>query len=54
MGWQKLSGLKENFRTVARELGPSTMKNPNIGEAKTDQGYHLIVVENRRWVKEGK
>lgn len=40
--------LLKEFEEVAFKLEPSTLKNPIIGEAKTNQGYHLIVVTDRR------
>ncbi|KAI0023257.1 FKBP-like protein [Xylariomycetidae sp. FL0641] len=35
------------FEAVAFELAESTNRNVNIGEAKTEHGYHLIMVEKR-------
>lgn len=50
LGWKTKQPwtLKEEFAKVAFNLEPSSLKNPIIGEAKTDQGYHLIVVTDRR------
>ncbi|KAH8757702.1 heterokaryon incompatibility protein-domain-containing protein [Diaporthe sp. PMI_573] len=50
LGWKTKQprSLKAEFEKVAFDLEPSMLKNPNIGEAKTDQGYHLIVVTDRR------
>lgn len=50
MGWKTKQprSLKVEFEKVAFDLEPSTLKNPKIGEAKTDQGYHLILVTDRR------
>ncbi|KAK2605034.1 hypothetical protein N8I77_007913 [Diaporthe amygdali] len=50
LGWKtkKPASLKAEFEKVAFSLEPSSLKSPNIGEAKTDQGYHLIVVTDRR------
>lgn len=50
LGWKTKQppSLKEEFAKVAFDLEPSSLKSPIIGEAKTDQGYHLIVVTDRR------
>jgi len=29
-------------------LEPSTTNNPKIGEAKTEFGYHIIMIEGRK------
>lgn len=42
--------MKRNlkFGDVAFALEVSSVENPIIGEKKTDQGYHIIMVEARR------
>jgi NIMA-interacting peptidyl-prolyl cis-trans isomerase 4 len=40
--------LLADFEKVAYELEPSTTVNPKIGEVKTDEGYHIIMVEGRK------
>jgi NIMA-interacting peptidyl-prolyl cis-trans isomerase 4 len=37
-----------DFEKVAYDLEPSTTANPKIGEVKTSQGYHIIMVEGRK------
>lgn len=44
--WYKIGALK--FGDVAFTLEVSSVENPIIGEKKTDQGYHIIMVEGRR------
>lgn len=50
LGWKTKvpQSLKRDFEEVAFNLEPSTLKKPIIGELKSDQGYHLIVVTDRR------
>jgi parvulin-like peptidyl-prolyl isomerase len=48
LGWREIKFLKTGFKEVAKDLEPSTLKSPIIGEGKTDQGYHLIVVHDRK------
>jgi NIMA-interacting peptidyl-prolyl cis-trans isomerase 4 len=38
----------QDFEKVAYELEPSTTGNPKIGEVKTSEGYHIIMVEGRK------
>jgi NIMA-interacting peptidyl-prolyl cis-trans isomerase 4 len=36
------------FENVAFELQASTTNSPKWGEAKTGEGYHIIMVEGRK------
>ncbi|KAF2798119.1 peptidyl-prolyl cis-trans isomerase [Melanomma pulvis-pyrius CBS 109.77] len=48
LGWKVRGALIADFEKVAYELEPSTTGNPKIGECRTGEGYHIIMVEGRR------
>ncbi|KAK7733924.1 hypothetical protein SLS53_008076 [Cytospora paraplurivora] len=48
LGWKAWGSLLSEFQNAAFELEPSSMASPIIGEAKTNQGYHIIMVQDRR------
>ncbi|KAI9833066.1 MAG: Peptidyl-prolyl cis-trans isomerase pin4 [Sarea resinae] len=48
LGWKTKGSLLEAFEKVAYELQPSTVASPKWGEAKTTEGYHIIMVEGRK------
>ncbi|KAI8941195.1 Peptidyl-prolyl cis-trans isomerase pin4 [Plenodomus lindquistii] len=48
LGWKTRGSLLLEFEKVAYELEPSTTGNPKLGEVKTGEGYHVIMVEGRR------
>ncbi|KAH7070450.1 peptidyl-prolyl cis-trans isomerase pin4 [Paraphoma chrysanthemicola] len=48
LGWKVRGSLMGEFEKVAYELEPSTTGNPKIGEVKTREGYHIIMVEGRK------
>ncbi|KAF1979300.1 peptidyl-prolyl cis-trans isomerase pin4 [Bimuria novae-zelandiae CBS 107.79] len=48
LGWKVRGSLLADFEKVAYELEPSTTANPKIGECKTGEGYHIIMVEGRK------
>ncbi|ROW12489.1 hypothetical protein VMCG_00717 [Cytospora schulzeri] len=48
LGWKEWGSLLSEFQNVAFELEPSSLKSPILGEAKTNQGYHIIMVQDRR------
>ncbi|OAA77714.1 Peptidyl-prolyl cis-trans isomerase, PpiC-type [Akanthomyces lecanii RCEF 1005] len=48
LGWKPKGSFDPNFEEVAFALEPSTTSNPKIGEAKTEFGYHIIMVEGRK------
>lgn len=48
LGWKTRGSLMLEFEKVAYELEPSTTGNPKLGEVKTREGYHVIMVEGRR------
>ena len=48
LGWKVRGSLMQDFEKVAYELEPSTTGNPKIGEVKTSEGYHIIMVEGRK------
>ncbi|KAJ9620544.1 Peptidyl-prolyl cis-trans isomerase pin4 [Taxawa tesnikishii (nom. ined.)] len=48
LGWKTKGSLLPEFENVAFELEPSTTGNPKWGEAKTSEGYHIIMVEGRK------
>ncbi|KAG5922681.1 Peptidyl-prolyl cis-trans isomerase pin4 [Claviceps africana] len=48
LGWKTKGSLDAKFEEVAFALEPSTTSNPKIGEAKTEFGYHIIMVEGRK------
>ena len=47
LGWKIRGSLIAEFEKVAFELEPSTTGNPKIGECRTSEGYHVIMVEGR-------
>lgn len=48
LGWKVRGSLLADFESVAYGLEVSTVGNPKIGEVKTGEGYHVIMVEGRR------
>jgi len=38
----------QDFEKVAYELEPSSTGSPVIGEVKTSEGYHILMVEGRK------
>ena len=52
--WDDAAAAPEDFRLypefekVAYELEISTVASPKVGECKTSEGYHLIMVEGRK------
>ncbi|PSN67955.1 putative peptidyl-prolyl cis-trans isomerase NIMA-interacting 4 [Corynespora cassiicola Philippines] len=48
LGWKVRGSLLAEFEKVAYELEPSTTGSPKIGECKTGEGYHIIMVEGRK------
>ncbi|KAH6888593.1 PpiC-type peptidyl-prolyl cis-trans isomerase [Thelonectria olida] len=48
LGWKVKGSLHPKFEEVAYGLETSTTANPKIGEARTDFGYHIIMVEGRK------
>ncbi|KOS21272.1 Peptidyl-prolyl cis-trans isomerase PIN4 [Escovopsis weberi] len=48
LGWKTKGSLDPQFEEVAFGLEPSTVNSPKIGEAKTQFGYHIIMVEGRK------
>ncbi|KAI1467313.1 FKBP-like protein [Daldinia caldariorum] len=48
LGTQRKGSLQPEFENVAWGLPESKGSNLHIGEAKTEFGYHLIVVEERK------
>ncbi|OAA67395.1 Peptidyl-prolyl cis-trans isomerase, PpiC-type [Cordyceps fumosorosea ARSEF 2679] len=48
LGWKPKGSLDPKFEEVAFALEPSTTNTPKIGEAKTEFGYHIIMVEGRK------
>lgn len=48
LGWKTRGSLDPKFEAVAFALEASTTSNPKIGEAKTEFGYHIIMVEGRK------
>lgn len=43
LGWKGKDALLPEFSKVAFELETSTTNSPKWGEAKTSEGYHIIV-----------
>lgn len=54
LGWKVRGTLDAAFEKAAYELEPSTVGNPKFVEVKTGHGYHIIMVEGRRWVVLGR
>ncbi|THX97413.1 hypothetical protein D6C81_07659 [Aureobasidium pullulans] len=48
LGWKTRGALMPEFENVAFELAASTTNSPKWGEAKTSEGYHIIMVEGRK------
>jgi NIMA-interacting peptidyl-prolyl cis-trans isomerase 4 len=48
LGWKVRGSLMQDFEKVAYELEVSTTASPKIGEVKTSEGYHLVMVEGRK------
>ncbi|KAF2009261.1 peptidyl-prolyl cis-trans isomerase pin4 [Aaosphaeria arxii CBS 175.79] len=48
LGWKTRGSLLADFEKVAYDLEPSTTGNPKLGECKTNEGYHIIMVEGRK------
>ena len=48
LGWKTKGSLAPEFETVAYGLENSTTAAPKYGEAKTEFGYHIIMVEGRK------
>lgn len=48
LGWKTRGNLMPEFENVAFELQASTTNSPKWGEAKTSEGYHIIMVEGRK------
>ena len=48
LGWKRRGDLDPTFEAVAFELEASTTANPRWGEAKTEFGYHVMMVEGRK------
>jgi NIMA-interacting peptidyl-prolyl cis-trans isomerase 4 len=46
LGWKTKGSLDPKFEEVAFALDPSTTNNPKIAEAKTEFGYHIIMVSS--------
>lgn len=48
LGWQERGQLIAAFEKVAYDLEPSSVKSPQYKTAKTEHGYHIIMVEGRK------
>jgi len=48
LGWKTRAELLAEFEAVAFELETSSTTSPFWGEAKTSEGYHIIMVEGRK------
>ncbi|KAF1834419.1 peptidyl-prolyl cis-trans isomerase pin4 [Decorospora gaudefroyi] len=48
LGWKVRGSLMQEFEKVAYELEPSSTASPKWAEAKTSEGYHIVMVEGRR------
>ncbi|GAB7346395.1 hypothetical protein MBLNU457_5098t1 [Dothideomycetes sp. NU457] len=48
LGWKTKGSLMPEFEKVAFELEASTTGSPKWGEAKTSEGYHIIMVDGRK------
>lgn len=48
LGWQDKAKLDPTFAAVAFALEPSSVNSPKWAEAKTEHGYHILIVEGRR------
>jgi hypothetical protein len=50
LGWKKRGELDLAFETAAFDLETSTTASPKYIEVKTGFGYHIIMVEGRKWI----
>ncbi|KXL48392.1 hypothetical protein M433DRAFT_31925, partial [Acidomyces richmondensis BFW] len=48
LGWKTKGSLLPEFEAVAFELEPSSTSSPKWGECKTNEGYHIIMIEGRK------
>ena len=48
LGWKTKGSLEPAFEAVAYALDTSTTTKPVWGEAKTCNGYHIIMVEDKK------
>tara|TARA_R110002003_G_scaffold1005_3_gene21989 strand:+ start:30155 stop:30544 length:390 start_codon:yes stop_codon:yes gene_type:complete len=48
LGWKVRGSLMQDFEKVAYDLEPSSTASPRIGEVKTSEGYHIVMVEGRK------
>ena len=49
LGWKTSNELDEEFWKAASRCEPSKSdKNPTVVEVKTEHGYHIIMVHNRK------
>jgi len=48
LGWKVRGSLIKEFEDVAFGLSVSTTGSPVVGQVKTSEGYHLIMVEGRK------
>ncbi|KAL4810727.1 hypothetical protein BDV18DRAFT_127877 [Aspergillus unguis] len=48
LGFMERTKLEPAFAEVAFALETSTTGNPKWGEAKTQHGYHILIVEGRK------
>ncbi|TAQ88285.1 hypothetical protein B7494_g3371 [Chlorociboria aeruginascens] len=49
LGWRTKGSLDEDFeKLVYDELDISTVSSPIYGEVKTEEGYHIVMVEGRK------
>lgn len=51
LGWMSRGSMINPFQDVAFALTPSTTDKPTVSDiVKTKFGYHIIMVEGRRWI----
>ncbi|KAF1958234.1 FKBP-like protein [Byssothecium circinans] len=48
LGWKTRGSLLAEFEKVAYQLEPSSTGSPKLGECRTGEGYHIIMVEGRK------
>lgn len=48
LGWKTKESLLPEFSSVAFDLETSSTNSPKWAEAKTSEGYHIIMVEGRK------
>lgn len=48
LGWKAKGSLEPGFEAIAYSLDVSTVTKPSWGEAKTSNGYHIIMVEGKK------